>query len=121
MGNLTTREILNKFAKELYSRGMRGTAHFDFSSYADIKDIPTLNINGDNVEVLTFKITKNGRKLTIISHNDKYSLDMDNLPETFTDDYFKEIGLHALFEKVYYESDFHNEEDDDYETDFLNN
>ena len=71
--------------------------------------------------MLTFKVTKNGRKLTIISHNDKFSLDMDNLPETFTDDYFKEIGLHALFEKVYYESDFHNEEDDDYETDFLNN
>lgn len=115
---LKIRNELEKISELLWRNGNNGVVCFDHKSYDNETDIPHIDVDGERVLVETFLINKDGSKFTICAGEDAYTLDMNNIPNEWDDDYFIEIGLDVLLRDVYYETN-ESYEFCDYELDFL--
>ena len=117
---MKVKEIAKKIADLLYLwEHNKGVIYFGFKTYEDINDIPTLLIDGELIYVDEFRISKNGKKIIIIDDEcNEYTLDFDNIPDEWNDEYFDEIGMFELFRDVYYETE-NSWGIGDYEKDFL--
>ena len=62
---LEIRKEINAIAKYLYANGYNGTIHFDFSSYDDELDIPSLDIDGERIWVSSFYVNEAGNIIVI--------------------------------------------------------
>lgn len=115
---LKIRQELEKIAELLWKNGNNGVVCFDHKSYDIETDIPHIDVDGERVLVETFLINKDGSQFTICAGNDTYTIDMDDIPSEWDDDYFIEIGLDVLLRDVYYETSVSGDIGD-YELDFL--
>ena len=115
---LKIRQELDKIAELLWKNGNNGVVCFDHKSYDIETDIPHIDVDGERVLVETFLINKDGSQFTICAGNDTYTIDMDDIPSEWDDDYFIEIGLDVLLRDVYYETSVSGDIGD-YELDFL--
>lgn len=115
---LEIRKELEKIAGLLWDNGNNGVVYFDHKSYDNETDIPHIDVDGERVWVDKFIINKDGSQFTICAGEDAYTLDMNNIPNEWDDDYFIEIGLDALLRDVYYETS-ESYEIGDYEMDFI--
>ena len=115
---METREIVKKLAELLYKdEGVYdGAVCFDWSSYDLDEDIPYLIINGERIKIEEFKVNKEGTEIIVISGDDKYTLDLTTSP--FTEQEYEDMGMYALLNSVYYETDY-SWEIGDFEIDFL--
>lgn len=101
---LKIRKELDKIAELLWDNGNNGVVCFDHNSYDNETDIPHIDVDGERVCVETFLINKDGSQFTICAGIDTYTIDMNDIPSEWDDDYFIEIGLDVLLRDVYYET-----------------
>ena len=115
---MNTQEIVKKLAELLYKdKGVyEGVVYFDWSSYDFDEDIPNLIINNKIVKIEEFRVNKEGTEIIVISGDDKYTLDLTTSP--FTEQEYEDMGMYALLNSVYYETDY-SWEIGDFEMDFL--
>lgn len=115
---METKEIVKKLAELLYKdEGVyEGVVCFDWSSYDLEEDIPNLIIDNKIVMIEEFRVNKEGTKIIVISGNDKYTLDLTTSP--YTEKEYSDMGMYALLNSVYYETDY-SWEIGDFEIDFL--
>ena len=109
---------LQSIAGLLWSNDEDGIVWFDHKSYDLSEDIPHLIINGNRVLVERFYVSKDGDFVEIWSNDDKYTLDMTNLPEDWNDATFEEMGMFNLLQDVFYETNA-SWEIGDYELNFM--
>ena len=117
---MKVKEIAKKIADLLYSmEHNKGVIYFDFKSYDNPLDIPSLIIDGELIPIEEFRISENGNKIVVLDDDcNVYTLEFDKIPDEWNDDYFDEIGMFELFRDVYYETE-NSSEIGDYEMDFL--
>ena len=120
---METRDIVIKLAELLHKdEGVYdGAVCFDWSSYDLDEDIPYLIIKGERIKIEEFKVNKEGNIIKVLRHNDLFLIDewTLNLDEcTFTEQDFEDMGMYALLNSVYYETDY-SWEIGDFELDFL--
>ena len=120
---METKEIVKKLAELLYKdEGVYdGAVCFDWASYDLDEDIPCLIINGECVKIEEFKVNKEGNIIKVLRHDDLFHIDewTLNLDEcTFTEQEYEDMGMYALLNSVYYETDY-SWEIGDFEIDFL--
>jgi hypothetical protein len=115
---METREIVKKLAELLYKdEGVYdGAVCFDWSSYDLEEDIPNLTIDNKIVMIEEFRVNKEGTEISVINGNDKYTLDLTTSP--YTEKEYNDMGMYALLNSVYYETDY-SWEIGDFEIDFL--
>lgn len=115
---MKTKEIVKKLAELLHKdEGVyEGVVYFDWSSYDLDDDIPYLIINGERIQIEEFKVNKEGNEIVVINGDDSYTLNLDKC--TFTEQDFEDMGMYALLNSVYYETDY-SWEIGDFEIDFL--
>lgn len=113
---MNTQEIVKKLAKLLYQdEGVyEGAVCFDWSSYDEEYEIPSICIDGNNVMVEEFQVNKEGTEIIITSGDDRYTLDL----AAYTEQEYEEMGLYTLLNDVYYETDY-SWEFGDFDTEFL--
>ena len=106
---MNTQEIVKKLAELLYKdEGVYdGAVCFDWSSYDLDEDIPNLTINNKIVKIEEFMVDKEGTEIIVISGDDSYILDLTT--SLFTEQEYKDMGMYALLNSVYYETDYSNE------------
>ena len=64
---MKVKEIAKKIADLLYSKEYnKGVIYFDFKSYDDAKDIPSLIIDGELIPIEEFRISENGNKIVVL-------------------------------------------------------
>jgi len=114
---MDTKEIIRALA-ELLHRNNRynGVVKFDFSSYDFDEDIPSLTIDNKIVKIEEFRVNKEGTEIVVISGDDSYTLDLTTNP--FTEEEYEDMGMYALLNSVYYETDY-SWEIGDFEINFL--
>lgn len=112
------RKELNAIANHLWNNGYEGKVMFDHKSYDDELDIPHLFIGGRRVLVDTFEINKDASKVTIISGDDKYSVDTNYLINEMDDKIGERCGMFGLLRDVYYDTK-ESWDIGDYELDFI--
>ena len=120
---MNTQEIVKKLAELLYKdEGVYdGAVCFDWASYDLDEDIPYLIIKGERIKIEEFNVNKEGNIIKVLRHNDLFLIDewTLNLDEcTFTEQDFEDMGMYALLNSVYYETDY-SWELGDFEIDFL--
>lgn len=118
---METKEIVKKIAELLYKdEGVyNGVVCFDHSSYDNALDIPSINIDGELVLIEEFRVSKDGNIVTVIDDDgNAYTVNLDNIPEEWDDEYFERIGFDTLLRDVFYETDY-SWEIGDFEIDFL--
>ena len=108
-----------KIAKQMWGLVGNNVIYFDHKSYDYQEDIPFVNIGGNKYLVDSARLDNGGMFLEIISNDDKFTLDLSNLPKSYTDDFLlNECNLYALFMDMYYETE-QSYEIGDFEMDFL--
>lgn len=114
---MDTKEIIRVLAELLHrNNSYNGVVKFDFSSYDLDEDIPSLTIGNKIVKIEEFRVNKEGTEIVVISGDDSYTLDLTTNP--FTEEEYKDMGMYALLNSVYYETDY-SEEIGDFEINFL--
>lgn len=116
--NTQLKKEITAMADYLWSNEYEGKVIFDHNSYDDDRDIPHLFIGGNRILINTFEISRDANKLSIISGDDKFSIDTDYLIYQMENNVGERIGLFGLLRDVYYETS-QSWEIGDYELDFL--
>lgn len=113
---MNTQDIVKRLAKLLYQdEGVyEGVVCFDWSSYDEEYEIPSICIGGDSVMVEEFQVNKEGTEIIITSGDNRYTLDL----AAYTEQEYEEMGLYTLLNSVYYETDY-SWEFGDFDTEFL--
>ena len=96
---------VKQIAKKMWGLVGNNVVYFDHNSYDIQEDIPFVVIGGNKYLVDSARLDSGGMFLEIISNDDKFTLDLSNLPKNYTDEFLlNECNLYSLFMDMYYET-----------------